>query len=215
MISWIKPDTLGRIDGNCNPTEVPQLSGRSVMPNTRSSSGWDRKTLIVLPTWAPQVRSPEVLMFWSWLIPLFILLTSVKERGRELRHLAVVGLFSWGFLCHPFDYWQKKNFLKDWFPTVLLKTSWGMMIMSMMFWSDDQTGPKSVPSCANGYVPKHYSASYLYFAGLKVSAICQYIKSVQVVENGIHFENCWPSAKCIGKTLVHTENAKGCVIFLC
>lgn len=26
------------------------------------------------------------------------------------------------------------------------------MILSMMFWSDDQTGPKSVSSCANGYV---------------------------------------------------------------
>lgn len=62
-------------------------------------------------------------------------------------------------------------------------------------------------------MPKHYSARYVYFTGLKFSATCQCLKSVQRVENGIHFENCWPSTKCIGKTLVDTGNAKGCAIF--
>lgn len=56
----VKPDRVGRTAGDSNPAEVPQLSGRSVMLNTCFYLG-GTGGLIILPTWASQVRNPKVL----------------------------------------------------------------------------------------------------------------------------------------------------------
>jgi len=90
------------------------------MLNTCSQFGWDRKTLRVYqrePLGSGTVKS------WAWLIPLPVLLSSVKEHGHELGHLAVAGLFSWGFLCHPFDNGKKRTFSKTDFPLFCSRVS--------------------------------------------------------------------------------------------
>ena len=55
------------------------------------------------------------------------------------------------------------------------------MILPMMFWSDDQTGPKLVSSCANGYVPEHRSTNYLlqgekFLPFARASEVCRLLK---------------------------------------